>query len=684
MELNVKILAASLAAAINLILIVLVSLRSRRHIVFRSFILVSFCLLFWNLRVIISGLSEPAGMDSIYALVITQIFYPMVTACLYILPVATLQFTMSIAALDSKLLHSTVKASYVAALAMSLIFASGVFSSWLYDRLLWLFILPLFTLSLFLLGRTFVRSRRPLERTRFGLLFVGGTVGVTGAITEDILISSGVNIGGLSSTTIAVYSFIVATCLLRHRLFDVMVTTKRVAGIVISTSLLILTSYLIARILNLTDMMPYGHILLTVLLLIMLGHKIIPYAEKILFRGTGSLYQTIDGIRRSLTRTTDTHDALKITAEMAMDMIGTAACLCAARDEISGQFTLHYSSDARGDETIHSEAFDDFIQWLDRSRSDEPLVYDELCHRLRFDHPTAARKEITARIINDMQVIGYEAYAPLSIDNELHGIMCLTNKTNGHAFTERDIRLSKIIAYNCALQLQHLNLSARIRQLETLAALGEMAACIAHEVRNPLAVIRSSAQMVQSRQRDRSASSMIIDECDRLNRVITKMLDFTKTPRPNPRRVDIKNEIGKWAGDIVDSSRYQKINLHVEYPNDLPAVMFDPDHLKQVITNLLLNAVEATDGPGRIEISLSRSDTLIQLAIDDSGSGVRRKDLGNIFKPFYTTKPGGSGLGLSITRRLMEMNNGTIEIRPRHGKGCSVILRLPLWRDDHE
>ncbi|MBE0432825.1 hypothetical protein IBX73_05080 [candidate division WOR-3 bacterium] len=684
MELNVKILAAALAATINLILVVLVSLRNRRHIVFRSFILVSFCLLFWNLRVIISGLSEPAGMDSIYAIVITQIFYPMVTACLYILPVATLQFTVSIVALDSRLMSSIVKTAYVAALVMSLIFASGVFSSWLYDRLLWLFILPLFTLSLFLLGRAFVRSRRPLEKTRFGLLFVGGTVGVTGAITEDILIATGVNIGGLGNIANAVYSIIVATCLLRHRLFDVMVTTRRAAGIVISASLLIFVSYLIAQIFNFTDMMPYGHILVTVLLLVMLGHKIIPHTERILFRGTGSLYQTIDGIRRSLDRTSNAHDLLKITAEMAMDMIGTAACLCAARDEISRQFTRHYSSDARGEDAIQSKAFDDLIQWMDRHRSDEPLVYDELCHRLRFDYPTSARREITARIISDIQVIGYEVYAPLSIDNELHGIMCLANKTNGYAFTERDIRVLKIIAYNCALQLQHLNLSERIRQLETLAALGEMAACIAHEVRNPLAVIRSSAQLAQSRHRDRSALSMIIDECDRLNRVVTKMLDFTKTPRPDPRRIDIQSEIRTLAGDIVNSCAQQQIQLRVECPADLPAVVFDPDHLKQIITNLLLNAIEATDGPGMIEISLSRSDRMIRLVIHDSGSGVRRKDLGNIFKPFHTTKLGGSGLGLPITRRLLELNNGTIEIRPRHGKGCSVILRLPAWSDEHE
>ena len=684
MELNVKVLAAAFAASINLILIIFVSLRNRGHIVYRSFILVSFCLLFWNLRVIISGSSEPTGTDSFYAILITQIFYPMVTACLYILPVAALQFTISIIALDSKLVQNVVRAAYVSAFIMSVIFASSIFSTWLYDRLLWLFILPIFVLSLFLIGRAFVRSRRPLERMRFGLLFAGGTIGVTGAISEDILIASGVNVGGLNSIANATYSFIVAICLLRHRLFDVMVTTRRIIGLVLPASILVFASYLISELFNLSKTMPYGYILIAVLLLVTLGHKIVPYTEKVLFKITGSIYHTIDGVRHSLDRARNVNDLLRITGKIAMDTLGTAVCLCAARDEITKHFTLYYSSDKRGDDAIQSIAFDNFIQWVYRCGSDEPLVYDELCHNLNFDHQDDARKADIARVIDDMQMIGYEVYVPLTIDNELQGIMCLGNKENGHAFTESDIRYAKIIAYNCALQLQHLKMSERIRQLETLAALGEMSAYIAHEVKNPLAIIRSSAQIVRSKHQDEQASSMIIDECDRLNRVVTRMLSFSKTPESNPQSINIEKEIKQWTRDIVQFYKQQQIQLSVECPVHIPNVVFDPDHLKQIITNLLLNALEAMHGRGRLEILLSQSDSMVKLMILDSGPGVRYKNLGNVFHPFYTTKPGGSGLGLPITRRLLELNNGTIEIKPQVGKGCTVVLRLPVWSDKHE
>lgn len=684
MAFSVKVLAAAVAAAINLVLLVLVSLRSRRHVLFRSFILMTFCLLCWNLRIIISTLSDPTGMQSVYALFITQIFYPAVSACLYILPVAALQFTASIIGLDSAPMRRLVKGAYVVALAMSMLHAADVFSPWLYARLLWLFILPLFALSLFLLGRAFVHSRRPLDRTRFGLLFIAGTIAVTGAVAEDIMISSGINAGGLSSTMNAAYSFIVAACLLRHRLFDVVVTARRAAGMAIAASALIFASYLAGRIFNISEMMPYGHILLAALLLTILGHKMIPNIEKVILRSAGSPYQAIDNIRRSLDQAGDADGLLKSTVKVTMDTIGTAACLCTARDDISGQFTRYFSSDTTGADAVQSKAFEDLICWLDRHRVDEPLVYDELCHRLRFDCQDRGQYDITPRVIEDMRIIGYEVYVPLSIDGELRGIICLANKMNGHAITERDARLLRTIANNCALRLQHIDLSERIRRLETLAALGEMAAIIAHEVRNPLTVIRSAAQMLQSRQCDEATPSMIIDECDRLNRVVTRMLDFTRVQKPNPQRIDVAREIRRWAADIIDARAPKGVRLRIECPPRIPAAMFDPDHLKQIVTNLLLNAIESMAGSGLIGIALKRGDSKITLVIHDNGLGIRREDMGLVFKPFYTTKPGGSGLGLPITRRLLELNNGTIEIRPRPGRGCSVIIQLPQWRGQHE
>jgi signal transduction histidine kinase len=684
MEPNVKILAASIAAVVNLTLIVLISLRNRKHVVYRSFIMVSACLLFWNLRVIISGLSDPGNTSSLYGLAITHIFYPMVTGCLYILPVAALQFTTSIIASDSTIMRRVVKTAYVAALAMSLVFASGILSSWLYDRLLWLFILPLFSLSLFLLSRAFVRSRRPLERTRFGLLIVAGAIGVAGAISEDILISSGMNAGGLGSIANATYSLIVAACLLQHRLFDVAVTTKRALGILISAALLILVSYLIAEIFRFREMMPYGHVLITVLILLALGHKIVPLVERILFRSIGSSRHIVDEIRRSFDVVSNVNDALRATVETTMGAIGTAGCLCVARDAMSGQFTSYCASDAKGERAFHSEEFQDFTRWLESYASDEPVIYDEICHHLRFDRQDDVRRKNMAQAAAEMQRIGYEMYVPLASDTELLGIMFLDNKTNGFAFAGHDIRMAKTIAYNCMLHLQRLMMAERIRQLEVLATLGEMAACVAHEIRNPLAVIRSSAQIARSASHDARSSSMIIDECDRLDRVVTRTLDFTRTQKPKPQSVDIQQEIERWAADIVDSSAPKGVRLRVECPQRIPAVMFDPDHLEQIVTNLILNAIEAIDGEGMIEIILARSDDMVTLVIRDNGAGISREDMGNIFKPFYTTKTGGSGLGLPITRRLLELNHGTIDIRSTTDRGCTVTVRLPVWSAGNE
>ncbi|MGB7055688.1 MAG: ATP-binding protein [bacterium] len=679
MDFNVKVLAAALAASLNLILIVFVSLRKRRHIVYRSFLLISFCLLLWNLRVILSSLIAPGNTDSFLSILITQLFYPVVTACLYILPVATLQFTVSFIGLKAKALQTIVQTTYVLAFFLSIIYASHLLSSRTYDHLLWLFILPLFVMSLLLLGRAYFRARRPLERTRFGLLLVGGTVGVLGAITEDILNASAVNAGGLGNIANATYSLLVAICLFRHRLFDVSVTTRRTIGFAMTALLLFLVAYTFFSLFRLSTLIPYGHLFITALLLLVLGRRIMPHTERILFRRSKHVYQTIDDIRHALDSVHNLSGLFKIVAEITKKNIGVTRCLCVARDEIMRRYRCHWPQSEDATKVVESTSFIEVADWTSRRANVEPLFYDEICHSLNFGSHDGALKKQTATLKENMESIGYEVFIPLSLERNLEGAILLGEKNNGQAFTESDARFLKILSYNCSLRLQHLRMLERIRQLEELAALGEMAAYVAHEVKNPLTIIRSSAQLMIDQQHDDKTSNMIIEECDRLNRVVTRMLNFAKAPEPHPQCINISKEIKKWTGELSQSPKSSNIELSVEYPANVPDIKFDPDHLKQIITNLLLNALESMQESGRIVITLTNTLNMVQLAISDSGPGIRHKDQHDIFKPFYTTKPGGSGLGLPITRRLIELNNGVIAIESYPGKGCTVKLGLPIW-----
>ena len=212
MTIDVKVLAAVFSASINLILIIFVSLRNRRHILYRSFVLLCFCLLMWNLRVIVSRNFPVSIAHPVYAALIIQIFYTAVTAYLYVLPVAALQFTAVFIGLDSRTIRKIISNMYFAAFGLSIVYALDIFSATTYNYILWIFTLPVFSASLLLIGRSYSLSARPLERRRFGLLFIAGTIGITGAIAEDILTSAGVHAGGLGNVSNVAYSLIVATC----------------------------------------------------------------------------------------------------------------------------------------------------------------------------------------------------------------------------------------------------------------------------------------------------------------------------------------------------------------------------------------------------------------------------------------------------------------------------------------
>ncbi|MDH4209946.1 MAG: ATP-binding protein [candidate division WOR-3 bacterium] len=682
MELDVKVLAAILSAVINLILIIFVSLHNRRHILYRSFLLICFCLFVWNIRVIVSRNFQVSDANPIYAILIMHIFYMSATACLYVLPVATLQFTAAFIGLESKYIFNAVRITYLTAFCLSIIYALEILSATAYDYILWMFTLPLFVASFLLIGRAYLRSQRPLERTRLAILLTAGSIGVTGAIAEDIMTASGVNVGGLGNIANAAYSLLVATCLFRHRLFDIQVTTRRTLSFALVTALLFAGSYLLSVILHPLIPLPYVYIFITALLLLLFARRLMISVEKILFGKSKYLSQTVDEIRYALDEARGINDLLRTSVDIVMENMGVNRCICIGRNEITGQYQYYWPPATDIDRMVKSRSFNDLTTWIARRHTDEPLVYDELLHTMRFGEQTQIDRRKIAQVIADMKTLGYEVYAPFALDNRFEGVMCLGEKTNGQVFTGSDIRFIKLLSYNCVLRFQHLKMLERMRQLEQLATLGEMAAYVAHEVKNPLTIIRSSAQIIESGNNDFKGSRIIIEECDRLNRVITRMLDFSKAAKPVPRCINIAEEVNKRSKEMIRSCESKQLKLSINCPSKYYRIRFDEDHLRQVLDNLLLNAIEAAPPDGEIDIKISEENSHIKVAISDNGPGISHLDKGDIYRPFYTTKPGGIGLGLPITNRLIELNCGSMSIESLPHRGCIVTLKLPKWRKE--
>jgi two-component system sensor histidine kinase HydH len=229
------------------------------------------------------------------------------------------------------------------------------------------------------------------------------------------------------------------------------------------------------------------------------------------------------------------------------------------------------------------------------------------------------------------------------------------------------------------------DLNEEVARHKRLAALGKLSAGIAHEVRNPLSSIRGLAQFVYNsfsktdeRKEDLNA---IIQEVDRLNKLVVQVLDFAKLQKPNLTRFSVNDLIRKIAELFKLETKDKQIKFSLELSQDISKIQADEDQVKQILMNVIINAIQAIPKEGEIKIktekTLLKGESAIKLIIEDRGIGIPEKDFTQIFDPFFSTKDKGSGLGLSIVYKLIEAHQGKIKVESKEGEGTKFIIFLP-------
>jgi len=223
----------------------------------------------------------------------------------------------------------------------------------------------------------------------------------------------------------------------------------------------------------------------------------------------------------------------------------------------------------------------------------------------------------------------------------------------------------------------------QMSRAEHFATLGELATGLAHEIRNPLAGIAGVIEIVA---RDLPASSPatavvkdVREEIAQINRILTDLLG-TARPRAAQMRQSSLNTTVEHAVMLARQQVLSKpIKIDFAPAPELPEVGHDSDQIHQVLLNLLLNSVQAIEGEGRIRVAVfARDDHDVVVTVSDTGRGIPAEDLPNIFRPFFTTKGNGSGLGLSLARRIVEEHHGQIEVESSSGKGTTFSVTLPM------
>jgi signal transduction histidine kinase len=313
-----------------------------------------------------------------------------------------------------------------------------------------------------------------------------------------------------------------------------------------------------------------------------------------------------------------------------------------------------------------------------------PVFLDELQKELPHNLELAKTKKWGSQLV-----------VPLFSRNEMVGMLFLLPKNSLLPFSEADLEFLTILSNQIATSLENAILyqtqkktAQMLLQSEKLAALGQLSAGIAHEINNPLGIIKNYLLLLSqkvSSPKGKKELKVIQEETERIARIVRKLLDFYKPGMEKQTPTDIKKIVEETLSLVSSELKNGNIKTIKDFEEGIPSLFAYPDQLKQVFLNLLMNSKDSMPKGGEISISLAKKKDKIEINFADNGPGIPEEILSRIFEPFFTTKANqqGTGLGLWICYSIIDNHKGTIKATNLKGKGACFTIDLPIASEEN-
>jgi len=551
-----------------------------------------------------------------------------------------------------------------------------------------------------------------VARTRIRYLMLGGLVAITLSMT-DSLPRLGLAWPTLGNVLTILYLYFLSQTLFRFRLLDV---HELVGKMVVLGTLVVLLWATYGLLLAWVGGGQEGLFLLNALVasfvILILFEPVRSRLEnminRLLARQQSELRGRLEDVRRTLGASVDIGDIVRrIMLAVEESRRLTHSCIYLLDADGAGHDLVGHHGPGRPLDRIDVVSHRRLLERLRAGYVElETLSRErELAARSAADPDARAHSEALDLMVQTMESMHVSLAVPIfgTAETEqgpwLLGLMGFRDERVEDAFDLDDIDVFRRLAGQVALTIENTQVYERVRERERLAAIGEMAAGLAHEIRNPLGAIKGAAQLlvgpdgepVELTAESAEFLNIIVEEVNRLNNVLSQFLDYARPSRSDPAQageVDVNEVVRKTVQLMETYEASGRVRIDVRLDDLLPPVAGDAEQLRQVFLNLGLNALQAVEGapasPGTLEIVTTRRrrsrlgyGSFAEIRFRDSGIGIPRDKLKNLFIPFFTTKSRGTGLGLAISQRIVTQHGGTIEVRSAPGKGSTFSVFLP-------